>query len=451
VSEDGYEDGTEHDQRLGVPAAPPPPASTPTLTPVSPPGPFAGTVPAGVVWPIAGPPPTPSEGAYPDLFPPVAPLPLLVILPERAKQRRWTVLLRGILAIPLEVVVIAVGIAAAVCVVLGWFAALVLGRAPEFVRTIVTVYLRMILRLEAYLFFLTDRFPPFSVDEAPEYHARLAVPPATPLNRAAVLFRLILVIPASIAVRIVGLGVYVVAFFAWFAVLITGWLPKPVHEVFQVFTRYELRVVAYLGLLVPTYPGEVFGDLSLPVPVIVPGGDPFGADAVPSELPPQPPPPQPWMLVLSMGAKRFLLVTIVLGVAAAIGLAVLETSLQSHENLVQVNNQLVSNLNQFATTANNCQSVSCLENANAVLSGQLGSFVSAIENSDHAGVSQDLVNGVTSAAQNAERVTQALAQAGPTLSDYQSAVKRLDAVQTITALVDAQHAFVTAVNASRFG
>ena len=215
----------------------------------------------------------------------------------------------------------------------------------------VTVYLRMMLRLEAYLFLLTDRFPPFSVDEAPEYHARLAVPPRTPLHRAAVLFRLILVIPASIAVRIVGLGVYVMAFFAWFVVLVTGWLPKPVHQVFQAFTRYELRVIAYMGLLVPTYPGEVFGDLAAPVPVLVPGGDTSGPYAVSSEPPAQPRPPQPWMLVLSMGAKRLLLVTIVLGVAAAIGLGVLNASVRSHENLVQVNNQLVSNINQFAANS----------------------------------------------------------------------------------------------------
>ena len=58
---------------------------------------------------------------------------------------------------------------------------------------------------------------------------------------------------------------------------------------------------------------------------------------------------------------------------------------------------------------------------------------------------------VTTAAQNAEQVTGALAQAGPKLSDYQSAVKRLHAVQTISALIDAQHQFVAAVNASRFG
>jgi hypothetical protein len=433
-----HEGDTEHDGGRGAATSAPPPPS------------LGGAAPAAALGPPVPPSATSLDLTYPDLTPLVEPLPLLAILPERAKQRRWTVLLRAILAIPLAVMVIAVGIAAIVCVVLGWFAALVTGRTPSFVRTIVTVYLRLMLRFEAYLFLLTDRFPPFSVDEVPAYHVNLAVPPATRLNRAAVLFRVILVIPASIAVRIVGLGLYVVAFFMWIVVLITGWLPKPVHEVYQAFIRYEMRLVGYFSLLVPTYPGELFGDLALPVPVLVPGGDPSGQYYGAGASEPAPP-PRPWMLVLSMGAKRFLLVTIVLGVAAAIGLGVLNASLQNHENLVQVNNELVSNLSQFTATANNCESVSCLEHADGVLSGQLGSFVSAIEGSSHAGVSQDLVNQVTSAAQSTERVTGALAQAGRTPSDYRSAAARLDAEQTFTALINAQHQFVAAVNASRFG
>ena len=207
-----------------------------------------------------------------------------------------------------------------------------------------TVVLRLTLRLEAYQFLLTDRFPPFSTEEVPDYHAILAVPPATRLNRAAVLFRLILVIPANVAARIVGLGLYIVLFFMWFVVLITGWLPKSVHGAAQAFIRYEIRLIGYFGLLVPTYPGELFGDVVLPTPILVPAGDTVGpyvdapsavpppvATAPPPSPPPPPPKPQPWLLVLSMGAKRLLLVTVVLGIAAAIGLSVFESVAQNHE------------------------------------------------------------------------------------------------------------------------
>ena len=370
------------------------------------------------------------------------------MLPERAKQRRWSVLLRAILAIPLAVVLIFVGIATFVCVVLGWFAALVTGRAPAFVRTMVTIYLRLTLRFEAYLFLLTDRFPPFSTDEVPGYPVNLAVPPATRLHRAAVLFRLILVIPAGIVARVVGLGLYVMAVFMWIVVLITGWLPRPVHEVYQAFIRYEMRLIGYFLLLVPTYPGELFGDPVGPAPVLVPGGvptRPYAGAPEPAQA------PRPWMLALGTGAKRLLVVAIVLGVVAAIGIQVLNVSLRNHANLVQVNNQLVSNLDQFTTTANHCGDVPCLEQADGVLSGQLGSFVSALESSNHAGVSQDLIDEVTTAAQNAQHVTGSLAQAGPTLSDYRSLATRLDASQTLDALVNAQRQFVTAVNAARFG
>ena len=157
------------------------------------------------------------------------------------------------------------------------------------------------------------------------------------------------------------------------------------------------------------------------------------------------------MLVLSMGAKRLLLVTVVLGIAGAIGLSVFETAAQNHENLVQVNNQLVANLNQFSTTAKNCEDVACLEQADGVISGQLDDFVSNIEAANNAGVSQNLINQLTTAAEHAGQVTGDLADAGPTAADYRTTANREQAEQAINDLVIAQRAFVTALNAQRLG
>ena len=427
------------------------PATAPPLPPApSLPAP-TGLVPAGSVWPAPAKPVLTKPGEYPELTPPVEPLPILAILPERLKQRRWTVLLRIFLAIPLAVVVFFVGIAATVCVVLGWFSALVMGRVPGFVRTIVTILLRMVLRLEAYTFLLTDHFPSFGAQDATDSVTSLLVPPATKLHRAAVLFRLILVIPANIAVRIIGLGLQIVLFVMWFVVLITGWLPKPVHEAFRVFIRYEIRIIGYFWLLVPTYPGELFGDLA-PAPVLLPGGAAPEQPTIWSDPDPDPDPEaRPWMLILGMGAKRLLVACVVLGIAAAVGLGVLNASIRSHESLVQENNQLVTNLDQFSATAKDCGSVSCLEQADGTLSQQLGSFVGALQSSDGGGVSQNTIDQMITAAQNTQHVTSVLSEAGPSLSGYRALATRLDTQQSFNDLLNVQHQFVQAVNAARFG
>jgi hypothetical protein len=157
------------------------------------------------------------------------------------------------------------------------------------------------------------------------------------------------------------------------------------------------------------------------------------------------------MLVLSMGAKRLLLGLIVIGLAAAIGIGVLNVAATNHENLVQVNNQLVSNLDQFSTSVKGCQSVSCLEQANGVFSQQLGGFVNSIEGANGAGVSQSLIDNVTTAAEHAEQVTGDLADVGPSVAAYRTTATREQADQAITNLINAQHAFVTALNAQRLG
>jgi hypothetical protein len=141
----------------------------------------------------------------------------------------------------------------------------------------------------------------------------------------------------------------------------------------------------------------------------------------------------------------------VLGVAAAIGLGVLDASIGNHENLVQANNQLVTNLDQFSVTAKNCDSVSCLEQADGTLSQQLGSFVGTLQSSDRAGVSQSTVEQMIAAAQNTQRVTSVLSEAGPSLSGYRALATRLQTQQSFSDLFTAQHQFVQAVNAARFG
>jgi hypothetical protein len=159
-------------------------------------------------------------------------------LPGRAKQRRWTVLIRGILAIPIAVVTIIVAIGTFFCAIVGWFAALFTGRAPQFLRTIVSLLLLLNLRLQAYSLLMTDRFPPLGFGDEPDYRVAVAAPPATKLNRWAVAFRIILVIPANIVVTLATYGIALLSIAGWVNALVTGWLPRTFHDAYRAFLRY---------------------------------------------------------------------------------------------------------------------------------------------------------------------------------------------------------------------
>ena len=386
-------------------------------------------------------PPPPEAPAGPIVLQP-SPDPILVELPERADQRRWTVLLRLFLLIPILVVTVVVGIAVVVCAVVGWFAALITGRAPNFLRSIVTVGLRFDLRLHAYAYLLTDRFPPFSFDEVPEFPVALAVPPATKLNRWAVLFRYVLAIPAGLLVTLVENGVIVLNIYGWFAALITGRLPKPLHDAFRAFIRYQARLTGYFFLLVPTYPEALFGEEPAPV----------DQGVVPVSVPPRVPEGTParWRLVLNQGAKRVLVAAIIIGVPIWItGLVLNAQSASQNSNqqaMVQANNQLVDNLNQFTSTANRCTDPTCLEQANQVLTGQLAAFLSAMQSDGAGGVPADIANQMTDAVQSAEDATSAVAQAGSSPAEFRAVVAQTQVVQKLNALAAAQQRFVAALN-----
>jgi hypothetical protein len=77
---------------------------------------------------------------------------------------RWKPLYKWLLAIPQYVVLAALCLAACVGIVVGSFAVLVTGEYPEGIRDFLVNAYRYALRVEAYVGFLTDRYPPFSLD-----------------------------------------------------------------------------------------------------------------------------------------------------------------------------------------------------------------------------------------------------------------------------------------------
>jgi hypothetical protein len=282
--------------------------------------------------------------------------PILLGVPERTGQRRLTVLLRAILVLPHLVVLSVLGIVAEVIAVIGWFGALFTGRLPRFAEDYLSGYLHWQVRVYAYYVLLTDAYPPFSFGDS-DYPVRVAVPPPGPLNRLAVLFRIILVIPAAIVGGLLVWGGWtIVLFIAWLITLVTGTMPASLYQAYAAVLRYYTRYLGYLVMLTSEYPSEIFGDQPSPgqVPVApdeaghpatglvgVPGqpaGDAAGPGSLRSPVGPAPETvpfarttaASPGQLVLSDGARKlvglFLALGVILIVAYIVVIAVVVSS-----------------------------------------------------------------------------------------------------------------------------
>lgn len=190
---------------------------------------------------------------------PSGPGPIEVGFAGPAAQRRVTTAFRLILAIPQFIVLYVLVIAAEIVAVIGWFAALFTGRLPEFAVEFLSGVLRWQARVSAYYLLLTDEYPPFSLDDA-DYPVRVAARPG-PLNRLAVLFRIILIIPAGIVVALLTYGLETITMFVvWLIVLINGRMPDALHAAISSVLRYIIRYLGYFFLLTSEYPGGLYGD-----------------------------------------------------------------------------------------------------------------------------------------------------------------------------------------------
>jgi hypothetical protein len=86
------------------------------------------------------------------------------ITPALTDRNRLTVAFRIILAIPHAIVVALLALASFVVVLIGLFAVLFTGRWPAGLRDFLFGVARWWLRFEAYVFLLTDEYPPFTME-----------------------------------------------------------------------------------------------------------------------------------------------------------------------------------------------------------------------------------------------------------------------------------------------
>jgi Domain of unknown function (DUF4389) len=333
------------------------------------------------------------------------PAPVLVAFAGPAPQSRLSVLFRAFMVIPHLFILWALAVAAYVIAMIGWFGALFSGRLPVFAADYLTGFLRWQTRVSGYAILLTGAYPPFTTEDA-DYPIAVAVRPGR-LNRLAVLFRIVLLVPAWIMLSVIAYGAFtVVAFVSWLIVLASGQMPASLHAALAAAVRYQTRVLGYSLMLTSAYPGDLFGD-SVP-----PQG--YGS---------------PWRLVLSGAARKLMIGFIVLGALLAAGQSAIEvlaasgilTSAAASAELEADFVPVDSAIDNYAASAKACDGqLGCLTSLDRRVAGTIGAFAGQVPDiAMPRGKAGAAAAALTASAAHASGVFGSLGAAG-TASQYES-------------------------------
>lgn len=225
---------------------------------------------------------------------------------------RWLWLVKWILAIPHYVILAFLWVTFAVLTVFAFFAILFTGRYPRAVFDFNVGVLRWSWRVAFYTYSAlgTDRYPPFTLEDVPDYPARFQVEYPERLSQGLVLVKWwLLAIPHyAVVAFFVGWGGYswwnwyswgwihalgligVLVLIAAVVLLFTDKYPGAIFDFVLGMNRWVLRVAAYATLMTDRYPPfrmdtggtDPEGPAGAEPPVSTPSESPAGAAGVPT-------------------------------------------------------------------------------------------------------------------------------------------------------------------------
>jgi hypothetical protein len=170
-------------------------------------------------------------------------------------RNRLTSFFRYIVAIPWAIVASIYGFVAEIAAIIAWFAIVFTGRYPEGLYNFNAGFLRMSSRFNSFQYLLTDEFPPFGGEEAPDYPVRIGVPaPLGMYDRLKTGLRLIFGIPVYLLAIVQAIILAVCTLIAWFAILFTGRLPEGLFNPMRSALAYLTRAAGYFLLITEDWP-----------------------------------------------------------------------------------------------------------------------------------------------------------------------------------------------------
>lgn len=188
---------------------------------------------------------------------------------------RWKWLVKWFLAIPHAIVLMFLFLGVIFASIAAWFAILFTGKYPRALFDYNVGVLRWGWRVGYYAFSVlgTDKYPPFSLEDDPDYPARLAVEYPEKLSRGLVLIKSWLLALPHLLILGVFLGgsyswtgaegnmevsfpglISVLVFIAAIVLLFTGKYPDALYNLVMGLNRWVYRVYGYVLLMTDDYP-----------------------------------------------------------------------------------------------------------------------------------------------------------------------------------------------------
>jgi hypothetical protein len=189
---------------------------------------------------------------------------------EAPINRLWGILffgliVRWVLLIPHYLVLLLVGIVAALGLLVTWIPVLILGRFPSWGYRWIGGFLAYSQRITAYALLMTSTYPPFAL-ETEEYPITVRYDEGVRINRLwgipiiGHIVRFIVLIPHFIVLWLLGIVVAFLVWVVWVPVLIYGRQADLIYTVVGGYYRWTLRAMAYLFMMVDKYPPFSLGE-----------------------------------------------------------------------------------------------------------------------------------------------------------------------------------------------